>query len=154
MFRSPKTPYAGIIHLRLKGSHFCVSAVAPLFSARVRVIILVLFFRFVKCKMKATETKVLEAVISGKVKWDGNRPFETPVRFTMFPSGREQEYGTGYYMTVEVLGNENQKPIEVAHYDMRYIGTSDIKKASEIAAKEFWGKNLEEFKIVKTYRVE
>ena len=105
--------------------------------------------------MKATETKVLEAIISGKVKWDGNRPFEAPVRFTMFPSGREQEYGTGYYMTVEVLGNnEQQKPIEVAHYDMRYIGTSDIKKASKIAAEQYWGENMKDFKIVKTYKAD
>lgn len=102
-----------------------------------------------ECKMKAKETKILEAVVSGKVKWDENRPFEAPVRFTMFPSGREQEYGTGYYMTVEVLG---KNPIEVAHYDMRYIGTSDIEKASRIAANEYWGENLEEFKIVKTYK--
>ena len=64
-----------------------------------------------------------------------------------------EEYGTGYYMTVEVLGgDEKQKPIEVAHYDMRYIGTSDIEKASRIAANEYWGENLEEFKIVKTYK--
>ena len=102
--------------------------------------------------MKAKETKVLEAIVSGKVKWDGNRPFEAPVRFTMFPSGREHEYGTGYYMVVEVLGNdEKQKPIEVAHYDMRYIGTSDIKKASKIAAEQYWGENMEKFKITKSW---
>jgi len=97
------------------------------------------------------KTKIAEAVVSGKVKWDGNRPFEAPVRFTMHPSGREFEYGTGYYMMVEVLG---KNPIQVAHYDMRYIGTSDIRKAAKIAAKEYWGENLEKIKIVKTYKAE
>ena len=105
--------------------------------------------------MKAKKIKVLEAVISGNVKWDGNRPFEAPVRFTMLPSGREFEYGTGYYMKVEVLGNnEKQKPIEVANYDMRYIGTADVKKVSKIAAKEYWGENMKAFKILKTWEEE
>lgn len=98
--------------------------------------------------MKAKETKVLEAIVSGNVKWDGNRPFEAPVRFTMFPSGREHEYGTGYYMVVEILG---ETPIEAAHYDMRYIGTTDIKKAARIAAKEYWGENMKKFKPTKSW---
>ena len=97
-----------------------------------------------KCKMKK-QKKVLEAVVSGVVKWDDNRPFEAPVRFTMVPSEREHEYGTGYYMMVQVLG---ETPIEVAYYDMRYVGTSDIRKVARIAAKEYWGENLLEFREV------
>lgn len=87
--------------------------------------------------------KVLEAVVTGEVEWDNNRPFEHKVRFTMVHN--ENDYGTGNHVLMEVPDEKDFMP---QGYDVRYLGTSDIKKIAKIVAEDYWGSNLRSFKIV------
>ena len=96
--------------------------------------------------MKAKETKVLEAIVSGEVKWDNNRPFKHKVKFSMVHN--ENDYGTGNHVLMEVPDEREFMP---QGYDVRYIGTSDLKKIAKMLADDYWGENMKSFKILKTW---
>ena len=87
--------------------------------------------------------KNLEAVVTGEVKWDNNRPFEYKVRFRM--AHNENDYGTGNHVLMEVPDVKEFMP---QGYDVRYIGTSDLKKIAKMLAEDYWGENMKSFKIV------
>ena len=99
--------------------------------------------------MKEKEAKVVEAVVSGTFKWDNNRPFKHKVKFTMVHN--ENDYGTGNHILMEV---PDEKEFMPQGYDVRYWGTSDIRKLARMIAEDYWGENMENFKIVKTYKAE
>ena len=87
---------------------------------------------------------VLNAVVTGEVKWDNDRPFSQRLKFTV--RHVENTYGTGNYIKMEFLDEKESVP---QVYDVRYVGTSDIEKLAKIAAEIFFGENLKSFKVVK-----
>ena len=90
--------------------------------------------------------QVLEAIISGVVQWDNNRPFESRVKFTLIPpEDGERHYGTGCYLHMEVVGEKGTD----RHFDVRYLRTTDIRKLAKIVAEEVYGDNMKQFKVVK-----
>lgn len=90
--------------------------------------------------------QVLQAIISGVVQWDNNRPFESRVKFTLIPpEDGESHYGTGYYMHMEVVGEKGTD----RHFDVRYLRTTDIHKLAKIVAEEVYGDNMKQFNVVK-----
>lgn len=87
--------------------------------------------------------KILEAIVSGVVEWNNNKPFKHRVRFRMVH--RENDYGTGNHILMECPEEKDFMP---QGYDVRYLGTSDIKKIAKIVAEDYWGSNLRNFEVV------
>lgn len=88
--------------------------------------------------------EILKAAVTGEVKWDNNRPFSLNLTFTMHHNAND--YGTGNYILMEAPEDKTFTP---QYYDVRYSGTSGIKKLAKIAANTFFGENLKSFKVVK-----
>lgn len=81
----------------------------------------------------------MKTTITAKIKGMTNyphitpKPYELEVAFTLYQPKGDNDYGTGYYMGVDVNGEDFD------YVDVRYAGTTDIKALAEDYIKGFWG---------------
>lgn len=67
--------------------------------------------------------------------------FTTQVTFRLVPPTGKDYYGNGYYMTVDMPGNN-------FYVDCRYSGTTDINKLADTWMKNYFGPNAQEVRQI------
>ena len=93
-----------------------------------------------------TMENTISAIVKGEYQYPNMakpKQFEQTIKFEMCPPNpNEPHYGTGYYMLV-VFPDNNEHVI-----DVRYAKTTDVKTLAESFIKDYWGKNLREYKFI------
>lgn len=85
----------------------------------------------------------MKATIKGHTHYFGeeSKEFTTSINFKLHPpKENEPHYGTGYYMSVNFEGHSGSSE----YVDVRYLGTTDIKKLANLYIEDRYGKNAEE----------